>query len=255
MPILVVQMGHAGRTSGATGAPGEQAYTQEVGAACARLLNRGGWSVRTIVADPPDAQYRGDAFVAVHADGSNNPDVRGASVGHQTPEGLDLAHAWRAAYKARGFTGPWNADNYTVNLGQYYGVRTAVAQGNRRACIIECGTITNADDRALMAPDRVARAVGDALGIATEEEDVLTDAEIERIWRWKTDELVTIDPHDTLQAYEALAAARADSFHAAADIAALTAKVDALAAKVDALTGTGAKVVGEGSINVKLVSQ
>jgi len=166
VPTLVLQMGHAGRTKGATGAPGEQAYTQEVGAAVARLLDgRGGWLVRLIVADPPVAQYRGDAFIAVHADGSANPAVRGASVGYQNDQGRVLASSWAGAYVHRGFTGPWHPDNYTVNLAQYYGVSTARAQGNHRACIIECGTITNADDRSVMAPDRVAWAIGDALGI------------------------------------------------------------------------------------------
>jgi hypothetical protein len=169
MPTLVVQMGHVGRSTGATGAPGEQAYTAAVGASCARLLDgRGGWAVRLIVADPPLAQYRGDAFVAVHADGSTNPAVRGASVGYQNLDGGQLAGAWRLAYTELGFTGPWHPANYTTNLAGYYGVRNAVNQGNRRACIIECGTITNADDRAIMQPDRVAAAIGRALNIPTE---------------------------------------------------------------------------------------
>lgn len=171
MPVLVVQMGHAGRTSGATGAPGEQAFAQAVGAECARLLARDGWTVRSIVADPAPSLYRGAAFVAIHADGSNNPAVRGASVGYQTTQGGDLAHAWRDAYVRRGFTGPWHPDNYTDNLHYYYGVTESVRQGNRRACIVECGTITNAEDRALMDPTRVAFAIGDAVGIAVEEDD------------------------------------------------------------------------------------
>lgn len=166
MPLLVVQMGHAGRTTGATGAPGEQAYTQVVGAECRRLLHgKSGWAVSTIPADPAASAYRGDAFVAVHADGSTSPRVRGASVGFQNKLGGQLAADWRSAYVARGFTGPWHLANYTANLSGYYGVRTAVAQGNTRACIIECGTITNAEDRAIMSPTRVALAIGDALGI------------------------------------------------------------------------------------------
>lgn len=169
MPILVVQMGHVGRTSGATGAPGEQAFTQTVGNACSALLNRGGWQVRLIPADPPSSYYRGDAFVAVHADGNNNPDVSGCSVGYRNSAGQGLAHAWRDAYIRRGGPKVWHPDNYTTNLGQYYGTGTAVAQGNSRACIIECGTITNPADRALMTgpggPERVALAIGEALGL------------------------------------------------------------------------------------------
>jgi N-acetylmuramoyl-L-alanine amidase len=172
MSILIVQMGHSGRTSGATGAPGEMAFTEAVGAACARLLNASGWTCRTIPADPPPAAYRGDAFVAVHADGSNNPDVRGASVGYQNDPGNALAHRWRDAYIRRGFSGPCHPDNYTENLHYYYGVGTAIGQGNRNACIIECGTITNAADKAMMAPERVALAIGDALGIFVTQEEI-----------------------------------------------------------------------------------
>lgn len=159
-------MGHSGRTSGATGAPGEMAFTEAVGAACRSLLDgRGGWSVRTIAADVSSSAYRGDAFVAVHADGSTNPSVRGASLGYQNAAGAALAQRWRHAYAARGFTGPWNGDNYTVNLAQYYGVRIALGVGTARAFIAECGTITNAADRALMTPERVALSIGDAVGV------------------------------------------------------------------------------------------
>jgi len=169
MPVLVVQMGHVGRISGATGAPGEMQFTQRVGDACARLLGGGAWSVRVVPADPVRASYRGDAFVAVHADGNNNPAVAGASVGYQTPEGGALARAWRDAYVALGWAGRWNPDNYTANLAGYYGVSYAVGQGNRRACIVECGTITNLTEREAMTSqagvDRAALAIGRAVGI------------------------------------------------------------------------------------------
>lgn len=169
MPVLVVQMGHSGRTSGATGAPGEMAFTEAVGAACRVLLAGHGWEVRTIPADPPASAYRGDAFVAVHADGSASPAVIGASVGYQSAAGGALAHAWREHYVALGWPGPWHPDNYTLNLAQYYGVRTARSVGNDRACIVECGTITNPTEGALLrspeGAERAALAIGRAVGI------------------------------------------------------------------------------------------
>lgn len=179
MPMLVVQMGHAGRTTGATGAPGEQAYTQAVGAECARLLaGRDGWQVRLIPADPSSAAYRGDAFFAIHADGNTNPLIRGASLGWQNQAGRALSNDWRAYYTRRGFTGPWHPDNYTANLAGYYGVGAAIRQGNTRACIVECGTITNTDDRKIMLPEWVALAIGDTLGITQpppQEDDMTPD--------------------------------------------------------------------------------
>lgn len=242
MSVLVVQMGHSGRTSGATGAPGEMAFTEAVGEACRRLLNRGAWVVRTIAADPAASAYRGDAFFAVHADGSTNPNVRGASVGYQTAEGAGLAHAWRATYVALGFTGPWNGDNYTVNLAQYYGVRTAVQEGNRRACIIECGTITNAADRALMLPDRVALAIGRAVGIeGLGGVDVATlddtmQSYVDLVWRVKDlHDLIT----DTRVAHGRIEALLLDrdvvNPPGRTEVNVLAAKIDALTAKVDSL--------------------
>jgi hypothetical protein len=161
-------MGHCFRRTGATGTEGEQPYAQAVGAACKRLIQRDGWSVRATLADVND--YDGDAFVAIHCDGSLNPTARGASVGYRTPEGQAFGQAWKRAYAARGWAGGWRPDNYTEALSGYYGVRNAVAADTRRAFIAECGFLTSPDDRALLTapggPERVALAIGDALGIA-----------------------------------------------------------------------------------------
>jgi len=160
-------------------------FTKSVGDACVRHLNRDGWTVRRIPADPPADAYRGDAFIAVHADGNRNPDISGASVGYRNTSGLNLAHGWRDAWIRRGYQGRWNPDNYTDNLHYYYGTGAAISQGNHRACIIECGTITNPEDRAyLIGPggsDRVAAAIGAALGINVEhvEDDMYSDSDRE----------------------------------------------------------------------------
>lgn len=169
MATLVVQMGHCYRTTGATGTAGEQPFATAVAAACQDLLDgRGGWAVRPILADDPSTRYRGDAFVAVHCDGSTSPSAHGASAGYRTPEGQTFAQAWKRAYEARGWTG-FRPDNYTPALAGYYGTGTAVSVGNRRAIIIECGFLTNPADRAVLigwgGPERVAAAIGDALGI------------------------------------------------------------------------------------------
>ncbi|HEV2781362.1 MAG TPA: N-acetylmuramoyl-L-alanine amidase [Actinophytocola sp.] len=171
MPTLVVQMGHCFRRTGATGTRGEQAFATAAADSCVNFLNgRGGWSVRKILADDPRILYRGDAFVAVHCDGSTNPSARGASVGYRTSEGREFGQAWKRAYAARGWPG-FRPDNYTAALSGYYGTGTAVAQGNRRAVIVECGFLTNPEDRLLLSgpdgPARVALAIGDALGIST----------------------------------------------------------------------------------------
>lgn len=171
--ILVVQMGHCFRTSGATGTPGEQAFVKMVADACAEELERPGaserepWHLRVIKADEPLEKYAGDAFVAFHCDGSTNPNARGASVGYRNAAGRSLAQAWKRAYDQHGWSGGFRQDNYTENLQEYYGTRKAVETGNQRAFIAECGFLTNRDDKALLTGpggvDRVVRALLDAL--------------------------------------------------------------------------------------------
>lgn len=172
---LVVQMGHVPRTTGATGTSGggvtEQQYARLVASACQRHLHgRGDWSVRVIDADVPTASYRGDAFVAIHCDGGG-ASAHGAAVGHQSEPGRAAAQRFKTAYVARGWDRGLLADNHTANLHFYYGVADAIDVKNATAWIVECGFLTNAEDRARLTepggPDRVALAIGDALGIPT----------------------------------------------------------------------------------------
>lgn len=220
MATIVIQAGHCHRKTGSTGtrAPNgftEQQFTWPVANKAAQLLTADGHRARVILADPTSGpNYRGDAFVAVHADGNNNPTVHGASVGYRTDEGKALAHAWKAAYGALGWPGGFRGDNYTSALSGYYGTKAAAAQGNRRACIIEAGFLTNPSEAAqLSSPagqDRCAqairRAVNAMFGVAsttpepepTPQEDDMADylAQIEAIYQtqWNRD----LNPAETI---------------------------------------------------------
>lgn len=174
MSIVVCQMGHVGRTSGATGTAGEQKFTAECGQRVALRVGKLGHIVHLLKADVPLAMYEGDLFVAIHADGASNREVHGASVGYRTPEGRTFAESWRRHYIQNGWTGGFKGDNYTAALAGYYGVRNAVNQGNRRAFILEAGFLSNlpdsdpnVEDAQLLAspkgPDRVAIAVAAAV--------------------------------------------------------------------------------------------
>lgn len=192
--VLVVQMGHVGRPRFAgdrasVGTAGEQDFTKRAAASCQRLLSRNGWTVRVINADPgyPNPTtlggnpeyYRGDAFVAIHCDGSENTARDGASFGYRDG-GRGFAQDIKGAYLLRtGREAAWlEPDNYTTNLSQYYGTGLATSVGNTRAVIMECGFLTNPVDRDMLlaptGPDNVAYAIGDALGIThyTQEDDV-----------------------------------------------------------------------------------
>ncbi len=266
MPVLVVQKGHCYRKTGATGTTGEQAYATAVAGACVRLLHgRGGWSVRSILADDDLVDYRGDAFVAIHCDGSIHPTARGASIGYRSRAGQLFGQAWKRAYAARGWTGGFRPDNYTAALQGYYGTGNAIAAGNTRAFIAECGFRTNSDDRALLdgdgGPERVALAIGDALGITPVEDDMeLTD-------RVDWDRINGLGPdylgHKILGTWQLAGMARAEAKAARAEIAGLRAAVDKLAGAVagDDLTATElksavkagvAEALAEGTVNVDI---
>jgi|GEM_PF-6589958 len=188
MPLLLVQKGHCYRTTGATGTTGEQQYATQVADACVRLLDgKNGWDVKAVLADISLDSYRADAFAAVHCDGSTNPTARGSSVGYKTPEGQRLAQAWERAYAARGWP-IFRDDNYTAALKNYYGVSNAISAGCRRAFIMECGFMTNPEDRLLMTEpggvDRVALALGDALGIQMEGDVAESRTDVTHAYRW-----------------------------------------------------------------------
>lgn len=164
--ILVVQRGHVGRHTGSTGAPGEQELATRIAARIAELAPAG-LQVRIIDADEPTHRYGGDAFVALHGDGSSNPNVGGASVGYRGPAGRELADRWKLLYAHHGWPFGFRADNYTANLARYYGTGRAITAGNPRAVILEHGFLTNPKERAWLESERgteaAARAVLEAV--------------------------------------------------------------------------------------------
>lgn len=188
MAHVVVQVGHYPRKSGATGTggldgdPTEQEFNLAAALACDRHLTAAGHSTRVIWADVPTGEYEGDAFVAIHCDGSTSSSARGASVGYRTNEGELLAAAWKRAYAAEGWSG-FRPDNYTAALAGYYGTRHAVGQGNRFAFVAEAGFLTSPQDEARLSlpagPERFARALTAAVveifGGHIQEDDMTED--------------------------------------------------------------------------------
>jgi hypothetical protein len=173
VPTLVAQRAHVPRTTGATGTAGEQDMTCGV-AVELQKQRPAGWNLRIIDADVADALYIGDAFVAIHGDGSTNKAVAGASVGYRT-DGASLGAAWKAAYTAHGWPGAWHKDNYTPALSGYYGTGRATEVGNKRAIVIEVGTMTNAADRKWIDANHAAIAGSIWAAVTGGDEDVELD--------------------------------------------------------------------------------
>jgi hypothetical protein len=172
MSLIVIQLGHCYRRTGATGTngvdgdPNEQEFATSAGNRAAALLRVAGHQARVILADDPASTYRGDAFCAIHCDGSISASARGASVGYRNDPGKQLAQAWKRAYADRGWSG-FRPDNYTAALAGHYGVRRATEQGNRFAFLAEAGFLTSPDDERLLSgsagTERFARALTNAV--------------------------------------------------------------------------------------------
>lgn len=161
MARVVVQMGHVPRTTGATGTYREQEFVKALAPRIKTVLETLGHTVYVIDYDGPYPP--GDAFVALHCDGSLNKAVRGGSVGYQTADGQRLAAAWKRAHQRRGYTGGFKPDNYTRDLAGYYGFGYAKC---RYEFLAEHGHTTNPIDEAWLFAnlDSCAAAHAEAIG-------------------------------------------------------------------------------------------
>ena len=143
---LIVQMGHVGRTTGATGARGEMAFNKSLGEAINHIF----------VAEHPDIRFRlmkadnwykpepnlTKLFFSIHADGSSNPLARGFSVGY--PPDSDNAFAEYVVEAYDILTDfPQRPDNYTNGLKFYYAWRNNHVKANYY-CLLEHGFMSNA---------------------------------------------------------------------------------------------------------------
>jgi len=152
---VLVQMGHIGRTKGATGAYREQEFTQALGDAMYPLLKNSSLSYRIMNADnwlKPEPN-EANIFLAVHYDGSANKNARGYSLGFKPntnedfKEKLAIAYGKLCGFKRRG-------DNYTANMRKYYAWRDDLKRKPHvvgdNLVLIECGFGSNDIEREWM---------------------------------------------------------------------------------------------------------
>lgn len=146
MRDVVIHMGHCFRTRGATGTSGhrgtEQQFVSQVAARMADQLSPFGVNAVTALADDP--LPRAKIFVALHQDGSVNPQAQGASVGYPvTTPNYQFAQLWKANYTLKGWPNGFRPDNYTRGLRNYYGFRRINADVK---VLMEHGFATNRAD-------------------------------------------------------------------------------------------------------------
>jgi hypothetical protein len=120
---VLIQAGHEGRTTGATGACGplgcEQEWTPIVADEATRILREAG--VKVIRKDAfLEGKFDIKIAVFLHFDGSNPPCKSGASIGYDDKTDQSAANAWKQLY-SKYWPYKWMADNFTSNLKNYYG--------------------------------------------------------------------------------------------------------------------------------------
>jgi len=130
-----------GRSSGATGAPGEREHIQQLAPFVEQALKEAGYSVRIVPASFEATSC--DAFLALHCDGGADPKASGFSVGYPKGESIELALQIAAAYHAR-CPLPFRGFNITTNMSRYYGYRLVKSPGK---ALLELGFITNPKEK------------------------------------------------------------------------------------------------------------
>ena len=158
---VIIQPGHYGRTTGATGASGSMVSEQEIVAylvgSVTHRLRMQGFNVIVVPADNVVAR-NAKIFLAVHAEGSPSPCSAGPSLAYKagtTPYamhaiGLGISRAMGYDYKN------FRADGYTNNSAHYYMYNRVNA--DKLTGLLEIGEITcpAAEQKMLVNADRIA---------------------------------------------------------------------------------------------------
>lgn len=171
MKKILIQAGHQGRTTGATGAPGEQKWTGEIVPQIAKKLRDKGFEVKEINADPSSGDIAGDwdLFLSVHYDSDSYNDRGGfidtpdPSVDFATKESNRIAEEMRKVYFDR--TGIPNHPERSNKNTKYYYMWSRMS-AKTPCVIIEAGVgwRTPEDHKTLhFEQDRVAGAIADGI--------------------------------------------------------------------------------------------
>lgn len=144
MKKIIIQAGHAGRTSGSTGSPNEQAFNIDIRDKVATELRLSGFEIKTVDADPLPTDIAGDwdLFLAIHYDadiygtGGGFVDFPEPSTDGSTQESQRIAYLLRQEYF--GTTGiVSHPERSNVNTRYYY--MWKLLSYKTPCVLIECG--------------------------------------------------------------------------------------------------------------------
>lgn len=141
---IIIQAGHEGRTTGATGAPNEQSFNIDISNKVADELRSRGFEVKRVNADPKHEEISGDwdLFLSIHYDadvygtGGFFVDYPEPSTDGATEQSQKIAYLIRQEYG--GTTGIVNhPERSNVNTRYYY--MWKFLSSKTPCVIIECG--------------------------------------------------------------------------------------------------------------------
>jgi hypothetical protein len=153
---VLISAGHEGRPASCArfpkhrcnlGASGEREWTPVVADAATEILRQHGVTVARLPADF-EGEYRVDAALFIHFDGSDPPCRSGASIGYAHKRDSRAAAEWRRLYSAE-WPFAFQPDNFTENLSEYYAFEQVRAR--KGSLVIELGEITCPRQRSWLA--------------------------------------------------------------------------------------------------------
>lgn len=170
--FICLQAGHEGRTSGATGAPGEQELNVRIRNRLSEILIEKGFQVQLVNADPTKDEIRKDfdLFLALHGD-ANIYGTGGGCVG-SGDKSVDLC--WKESARIRDcivseyfdHSGIVNhPERVNKNMTMYY---MWSSLSSKTPCVlIEMGVVQDAHDKVLLADtERIASAIARGICLA-----------------------------------------------------------------------------------------
>lgn len=171
--FICLQSGHEGRTSGATGAPGEIELNVRIRNRLSQLLIERGFMIQLVGADPTKAEYYKDfdLFLALHGD-ANIYGTGGGVVACIAPPPYDSSETSNAEsrrirdtiesvyFKETGIVN--HPERSNVNMTKYYMWEKLTAK--TPCVIIEMGVVQDAHDKVLLGnTDLIAKALARAI--------------------------------------------------------------------------------------------
>lgn len=178
MAFICLQAGHEGRTSGATGAPGEIELNVRIRNRLSDILQAKGFMIQLVAADPTDVEIKKDfdLFLALHGD-ANIYGTGGGCVGSGDPS-VDASWARSADIKNAIISEYFHhseivnhPERVTAKMTKYYMWSRLTAK--TPCVIIEMGVVQDPHDKVLLADTEriaaaIARGVCKAFGVSYE---------------------------------------------------------------------------------------